>query len=113
MRNLLQKYKVAIFFVLLGLIFISLGLFSNLRPTSSEEIKHSEFSIDNQSFDDIGLINLNTASEAQLISLPGIGEVTAGKIISARPYQSIDELTVRKIVTKKVYDKIQSLVIAP
>lgn len=38
------------------------------------------------------LINVNTASQAQLESLPGIGPATAQKIISGRPYASVDEL---------------------
>jgi len=42
------------------------------------------------------LINLNTASEAELESLPGVGPVTAGKILAWRAqhgrFSSIDEL---------------------
>ena len=44
-----------------------------------------------------GLVNINTASEAQLESLPGIGPSTAGKIVAERtangPFKSIDDLT--------------------
>lgn len=38
------------------------------------------------------LININTASEAELDTLPGVGPSTAQKIIENRPYGSIDEL---------------------
>lgn len=37
-------------------------------------------------------VNINTATKAQLVALPGIGEVTADKIISGRPYKKIDDL---------------------
>lgn len=37
-------------------------------------------------------ININTATREELISLPGIGEKTANKIISARPFKTIDDL---------------------
>ncbi len=54
-----------------------------------------------------GLININTASRKELIDLPGVGEVTADKIISNRPYNSIDELLTKKAVTKSQFDKIK------
>lgn len=53
------------------------------------------------------LININTASESQLDSLPGIGPVTAQKIIVGRPYGSIQELLDKKIVGAKVYSQIK------
>lgn len=52
-------------------------------------------------------LNINTASQGELEELPGIGPVTAGKIISNRPYQNISELLSRKIVGQKVYDQIK------
>lgn len=55
-------------------------------------------------------INLNTASSSQFEALPGIGVVTAGKIISARPYSSVEELVKKKIVSQKVFDQIKEKV---
>lgn len=54
-----------------------------------------------------GLVSINTASESQLDTLPGIGPVTAGKIITGRPYGSIEELRDKKIVTQSVFEKIK------
>lgn len=53
------------------------------------------------------LININTASAAQLDTLWGIGPATAEKIISGRPYQSIDELQTKKIVKSNVWEAIK------
>ena len=38
-------------------------------------------------------VDLNTASEAELISVPGIGASTAKKIIAGRPYSSVADLS--------------------
>lgn len=53
--------------------------------------------------------SLNSASQTELEALPGIGPVTAGKIIAGRPYQSVEELKSRKVVTASVYEKIKDL----
>lgn len=57
-----------------------------------------------------GLVNLNLASQSELEDLPGIGEVTAGKIIKGRPYGSIQDIKDKKIVGESVYGKIKDLV---
>lgn len=55
----------------------------------------------------IALVNINTASSSQLDILPGIGPVTANKIIAARPYQNITELLSRHVVNAATYEKIK------
>lgn len=56
------------------------------------------------------LININTASSKSLEALPGIGPVTAGKIIDGRPYAQVADLSTRKIVSSSVYSKIKDMV---
>jgi len=55
--------------------------------------------------------NINFASIDELDKLPGIGKITADKIIQNRPYKSIEELLTKKIVNKNVWEKIKNLVI--
>lgn len=57
-----------------------------------------------------GKIGINSADQTSLESLPGIGPVTAKKIIDGRPYASIEELLSKKAVSKSVYGKILELV---
>lgn len=54
-----------------------------------------------------GLININTAASAELEALPGIGPVTAKKVIDARPYSTVDELLTKKVVSQSVFAKIK------
>lgn len=55
----------------------------------------------------ISSVNINSANQAELEELPGIGPVTAGKIIENRPYGSIEELIERKVVGNSVFEKIK------
>lgn len=53
------------------------------------------------------LININSATVKELDVLPGIGPVTADKIIAGRPYQNISELVSRKVVNSATFEKIK------
>ena len=60
-----------------------------------------------------GGVNLNSATQAELEALPGIGPVTAAKIIESRtatPFKSVDDLRERKLVGEKAFEQLKSLV---
>lgn len=57
-------------------------------------------------------IDINSASKDELMTLTGIGEDKAEKIIDGRPYKTKAELKTKKVVTAKEYAKISKHIIA-
>ena len=57
-------------------------------------------------------MDINTASEKDLMTLTGIGEARAKAIIKGRPYKAKDELVEKKIVPANVYKDIKDKIIA-
>lgn len=57
-------------------------------------------------------MDINTASQAKLEALKGVGPVYARKIIAGRPYQMKNQLTSRNIIPDAVYAQIQAQIIA-
>lgn len=61
-----------------------------------------------------GRININTADSSQLITLPGIGEVLAGRIIAYREefggFNNIYEIMDVNGIGEKTFEKLESLI---
>lgn len=76
-------------------------------PREGEEVA-SEVVIADTSEVSSGMINMNSASSSELESLPGVGQVTAQKIIDGRPYSAIEDILTKKIVGNATYEKIKT-----
>ena len=55
----------------------------------------------------LGEIDINTATEKELTTVPGIGHVMAARIISARPFRSADDLKKVSGIGDKKYAQIR------
>ncbi|GEM_PF-5791844 len=53
-------------------------------------------------------VNVNTASKADLMGLPGINEAQANAIIADRPYRSAHQIVSKGAVSEDEYQKIAS-----
>ena len=60
----------------------------------------------------VKLVDINSASKAELTKLPGIDDATADKIIAGRPYNTKARLVTNKIITMGTYGNIKQLIIA-
>jgi competence protein ComEA len=58
------------------------------------------------------VVDINSASKAELSALTGIGDAYSQKIIDGRPYARKDQLVSKKIVPQATYDKIKDQIVA-
>lgn len=78
-------------------------------PAQGEEIAKPNINISGANIS--AKVNINTSSPAELENLPGIGPITAAKIISGRPYQGAEDLLSKKIIGKSLFDKIKDSIL--
>jgi len=58
------------------------------------------------------ILDINSATKQQLMTLPGIGDAYAQKIIDNRPYRAKNDLVLKKLIPQATYDKISADIIA-
>jgi competence protein ComEA len=73
----------------------------SITESSTNEMSHNISTTQN------GMVNINTASESELDALPGVGPVTAQKIIDNRPYQTLDDLVAKKAIGPALFTKLK------
>lgn len=56
------------------------------------------------------LIDINKATLEELDTIPGVGLVTAQKIINNRPYGALQELVDKKVFSKNALEKIKEMI---
>lgn len=56
------------------------------------------------------IVNVNSASETDLMELPDISQTTARKIIRNRPYHDREDLLAKHVVSEEQYAKIKDIV---
>lgn len=75
--------------------------------TSTSDVAQSCIGLSGQSQNAVG-VSINNATQSELESLSGIGPATALKIITGRPYTSLDELVMKKVMSQSLFSKLKS-----
>lgn len=57
-------------------------------------------------------VDINSASDAQLKAIPGLGDAYITKIVANRPYANKSQLVSRKVLPETVYEKVKDRIIA-
>jgi competence protein ComEA len=71
------------------------------QPTVGEKIAASK-----------DLLDINTATAAELKALPGMGDAYVARLIAGRPYTAKNQLTQRGILPASAYERIKPLIVA-
>ena len=101
----MKRHGLPILLSILGLATAAVaGPSMKPAPTVAAPARHAPASA--------ALVDINTASAAQLAALPGIGKVYATAIIKGRPYAAKTQLASKKILPPKTYGSVQTLVVA-
>ena len=100
------KHNFSLFVFAAALLFaLSIPVLAHNHPSPTQTTKSAAPASSN-------LVDLNSATKAQLDALPGIGAAYSQKIIDGRPYHAKTDLVKKKIVPQATYNKIKDLVIA-
>lgn len=57
-------------------------------------------------------VDINHASIEELLKVPGMNRIWAGRIVRFRPYRAKNDLLDRGVVPSQIYDRIKDYVIA-
>ncbi len=103
MLNLTKEERQVLLF-LFTIIFIGLGISSFLRAGSLPQLTEAFYK-------NLGKVDLNKADKSALMSVTGIGEKLAGRIIDYRNisngFDELDELKEIKGITERKYELIK------
>jgi competence protein ComEA len=106
----MNKNLFRIIIIVVSFMFIStLGFAADKRAPVKSGL---EKQIDKKADAKTALVDINTATKAELDALPGIGAVYSQKIINGRPYASKDQLKSKKIIPDATYERIKDHIIA-
>lgn len=82
------------------------------EPVAQAPVKTTSKKKQKKSSPKKNLLDINTATAEQLVTLPGLGKEDAKKIIAGRPYARKNQLKQKKIISAATYDGIKKKIVA-
>jgi DNA uptake protein ComE-like DNA-binding protein len=88
------------------------GAFAQAAAAPAKKAKTEKAAPEKKQAAEGKLVDINTASAAELDALPGIGKARGAAIIKGRPYANKTQLVSKGILPQATYDKIADKIIA-
>jgi competence protein ComEA len=107
-----RKSLANLLVVLVAFCFVTGSVFGQAQPKSSQTPTKKTDQSAQKSEKKAAQIDINSASKQELMTIPGIGDAYAQKIIDGRPYKAKNQLVQKKIIPQATYDKISDQIIA-
>ena len=89
-----------------------LSLLSLCAPTRSLGSRPGGALANSTSVAPAARVDINHASMAELMKVPGMTRTWAGRVVRFRPYRTKQDLLDRGVVTSAVYDRIRGYIVA-
>jgi len=97
--------------MLVAILLCGLGLGTDAQATANSAAPAQQ-TIAEKIAESKDLLDINTATSADLKALPGMGEAYAQRVIAGRPYTAKNQLTTRGILPPAEYQQIKDQIIA-
>jgi competence protein ComEA len=108
----MKKRTIVQFMFVLLAVSLAVGSATAQTKTTEKKTASATKADAKKSEQKTDLMDINSATKQQLMTLTGIGDAYAQKIIDNRPYRGKDELVSKKIIPQATYDKISAQIIA-
>jgi competence protein ComEA len=112
------KNPLDLLVLLITVCLVAGSAFSQTKDTGKEtqsttsSQKSTERKTTGKTEKNANLIEINSAPKLELMTLPGIGDADAQRIIDGRPYRNKTQLVEKNIIPQATYDKIADSIIA-
>jgi competence protein ComEA len=105
-----MKRKIGIVGSVSSFLLLCAAVITLVAGTSTDSMAQKKMTVEDIQKGSATVIDLNTADEKTIETLPGIGKTTAQAIIAGRPYKSIEDLKRVKGMSDKKISAIKDMV---
>ena|SRR5262249_61211616 len=98
----MRRTPLNLLVLLVTVCLVAGSAFGQTRDTGKQNVRKTTAKIQKSAY----LIDINSASKIELMTLPGIDDAEAQKMIDGRPYSVKGQLVLKNVMPQATYDKI-------
>src|SRR5215471_20711735 len=98
----MRRTPLNLLVLLVTVCLVAGSAFGQTRDNGKQAVRKAKAKTEKNAY----LIDINSAPKMELMTLPGIGDADAQKMIDGRPYRAKGQLVQKNIIPQATYDKI-------